>query len=234
MLRGSRTSPRPSRVPGVRPRGRSSGNAIRQAADDWRTSGPSCGRCPPAPFRATPRSPVTVRRWSTIHRRRPHVLGALAPDRPPGRGAAAPARRRGALSRASSSRPMPRLRGRDDRDRLPPRDLVAGAQARRVRALPLPRGAVPDADVPPRLRRAAPGAANAPTSSTCASCTWRRARSRARSRRRSTALLEAGKPFDYARRQGAWSPRPRRASRTSRIPVPDLAAYDALIVGGAR
>ena len=49
---------------------------------------------------------------------------------------------------------MPRLRGeRRASHRLPARDLVAGAQARRLRGVPVPRGPVPLAGVPAGLRR---------------------------------------------------------------------------------
>jgi hypothetical protein len=47
------------------------------------------------------------------------------------------------------------------------------------------------------------------------------------------ALLEEGQPFDYARVQALVTPTVPRVPAIQ-IPAPDLAQYDALLVGGGR
>src|SRR6266536_3160327 len=99
------------------------------------------------------------------HPRAPeHVLGPLAPDRHDAVGAGA-LRDAGGLPRhcafaqhAAAARDRPALH------RLPPRHLVVGAQARRVRTLSLPRRSLSQPDLPPCVRRA-PG----PSPGTCRS-----------------------------------------------------------------
>ena len=61
---------------------------------------------------------------------------------------------RGLLRRQAPARVRAAARSQRHADRLPPRDLVAGAQAGGVRALRLPRGDVPVAWLPAGVRRA--------------------------------------------------------------------------------
>ena len=105
----------------------------------------SCGRCPRRRCRPTRPSIPHVTPLEHDAGGRADLLGAVAADRPRGGGAAAPRRWSRSTTQADAVETMPRLRGEQDGPhRLPARDLVAGAQARRLRALPLPRGAVPD------------------------------------------------------------------------------------------
>src|SRR5690606_10966510 len=112
-----------------------------------------------------------------------------------------------------------------------PCDRVAGAQTWGLRQLPLPRRAVPDAALPPSLRRA-------------------RGQSRGSGRRRGrphpapgrqddgdveaalAQLLEARARFDCAAAEALVKPR-ESVVPTIDIPTPDLTSYNALIVGPA-
>ena len=133
-----------------------------------------------------------------------------------------------------ATRPSRRCHGcaaRRPPHRLPARDLVAGAQARRLRALSLPRGPVPVARVPAGLRRP-PRTPRRPRR--------RRVRAHPAPRRehdggrrraaRSSTLLERGEPFDYAAVK-ALAHRAEPAVPELAIGAPDLGAYDALLGG---
>ena len=163
------------------------------------------------------------------------LLGAVAAHRPRGRGAAVPRRRRGLLPRRKTVETMPRsARRAAPPHRLPARDLVARAQARRLRALPLPRGAVPVARVPPRLRRARDARGER------ADVEYVRILHLAASTmeaRVEEALVGAAR----ARARRSTTPRSRRsrAPEQPAVPVvhiraPDLAAYDAARRGRCR
>ena len=116
-------------------------------------------------------------------------------------------------------------------DRLPARHLVAGAQAGRLCALPLPRGALPVARVPSGLR--------------CAAALVRRARRR---RVRADPAPGGEHARERGRRGAGGDPRGRGALRLRRGQAdraareaggagadgaePDLRVYDALLAGG--
>lgn len=84
-----------------------------------------------------------------------HVLGVEPADRRAGRGATARRARGGVVRAEDGGTDASPARSRPAPDRVPARDRLAGPQAGCVRGVPLPRGLVPDDDVPHRLRRAA-------------------------------------------------------------------------------
>ncbi len=131
------------------------------------------------------------------------LLGAVAADRRTGAGA----RLRGPASRCyyaeqACELACERLRGKTAPHRLPARHLVAGAEAGRAsRATSTARSCFPSLDLPARLRRDPgdqPGRQGRP-SSTCASCTWPRARWRPTSRPALELLLAERRPIDRGR-----------------------------------
>ena len=132
--------------------------------------------------------------------------------------AEAPARVRA----AARSQPAPH--------RLPARHLVARAQAGRVRALRLPRGDVPLAGVPPRVRRdpdAAPRTQGRPRVPAHPAPRAEHAGGRRRGRARAAARRGAG---DHRRRgEGAGLAGSRPALPELAAPAVDLPHYDALL-----
>ena len=86
---------------------------------------------------------------------RADVFGPLAADRGAGGGAAPREHGRGLLPGATGGDDAAAARRPHGTDRLPPRHLVAGAQARGLCALPLPRRALPPAGLPSGVRCAA-------------------------------------------------------------------------------
>ena len=127
-----------------------------------------------------------------------------------------PTARRGGLSRPRDGNDAAATRRRRSPDRLPPHHREFGPQAWRVRAVSVSRGALPVADVEyVRLLQLA-----ATTSERQVETTVR-------------ALLDDGQPFDYAGVQALVTPTIPRVPAIH-IPAPDLAKYDALLVGGGR
>ena len=128
------------------------------------------------------------------------------------------------LTHAAAARP------RSAPHRLPPRHLVAGAQAGRLCPVPLSGRPVPVAELPPGLRCAcAPADPRAPTATTCGCSTWPRAPPRTRSPSPSSCCWTSGwlPTFDAVRDLV-------REPVTARLPVLgpvvlDLGVYDRLL-----
>ena len=163
-----------------------------------------------------PRCPVHARGTSTCAVEHhpgggPDLFGPAAPDRARGRGAGLRRCRRGPYANKRSRR----CRGcaaRGTPHRLPARDLVPGAQVRRVRAYRYRGGSV-SCWCSGGLRRA-PRASRGPrrTWSTCGCCTWQRARASTRwSRRHGAARARRG-----VRLRGGQGARVARQSRRCR------------------
>jgi hypothetical protein len=89
------------------------------------------------------------------------LLGGQSPDRRVGRGAAVRRAGRGLVRAAVRRRAAAAARAGAAPGGVSPRHRLAGAQAGRVRRLPLPRGPVPQQCVPPGLRCLVPAAAGA-------------------------------------------------------------------------
>ena len=89
------------------------------------------------------------------------LLGEQSADRRMGRGAVVRRARRGLVRAEASGAVAAAAWSRQVQDRVSARHRLAGAQARGVCRLPLPRGSVPEQPLPPGLRRVADAAAGA-------------------------------------------------------------------------
>ena len=182
----------------------------------WPRSRRPCARCRHAAGLHAANSRSGCRASASIQVLRNHLLGAVALI-----GTTLKVRVRAETARAlswhgASADAAASVSAQPASDRLPPPDLVAGAQAGRLRELLLPRGPVSDHHLPPGLRRAARGDADQGRPRVPAAAAPGRehlgSRSRAGARR---LLLDSGRTptFDAVRDSlAAASPSRRRRS----------------------